>query len=110
LDELLADARTCLDAGADIFMLETEEVAGMVAVDDAEGDASDRRLHVVLKKIDAANVLFEVPILTNIHEVLSVTGRFVDAVDLNVNLGKVDPYLVSMVKQQQRRGIGVHQR
>lgn len=112
LDALLADARTCLDAGADVVVLETEEVAGMLdsgeSGDGAGEGAVDRRLRVVLEEIGAANVLFEVPISADMHEVLSVTGWFVESVGPDVNLGNVNPYLVSMVEQQ-RRGIGAHQ-
>jgi len=108
IEEVIEDMRVCLNAGADVVVLETEEVEGVFAVDETSSETSTERLDAIVDEVGAENILFEVPISADMHEVLSVTGWFIDAVGHEVNLGNVNPNLISMVEQQ-RRSIGAHQ-
>jgi phosphosulfolactate synthase len=109
LEEVREDLQVCLDAGADIVVLETEEVEEIFGDDGEITDGeSMRNLRSLLDEIGRENILFEVPISSDMHEVLEVTGWFIDNVGHEVNLGNVNPYLISMVEQQ-RRSIGAHQ-
>jgi len=108
IEDVLEDMQVCLDAGADIVVLETEEIEDIFAADEPSQGTLVNTLGTIVDEIGTQNILFEVPISTDMHEVLAVTGWFVDTVGHEVNLGNVNPYLVSMVEQQ-RRSIGAHQ-
>lgn len=106
---VIEEMEACLDAGADIVVYETEEVATLFAGESDDRERNPREtLRAITDSIGQENILFEVPISTDMHEVLEVSGWFIRNVGADVNLGNVNPYLVSMVEQQ-RRGIGAYQ-
>lgn len=108
--EAIEDMRACLDAGAEMVVYETEEVEGIFEDDSGVGtdESMLEQVEEIARAVGQENILFEVPISSDLHEMLEISGWFIKNLGPEVNLGNINPMMVSMVEQQ-RRGIGAHQ-
>ena len=101
---LADDAKACLDAGAEIILLEAAEIVG----DDA---ATARLIEEVADAVGLEKVLFELPgpWIAGVHlcDVRSVRNRLIERFGPNVNIGNVEPQDLMMLEAY-RRGIGVN--
>jgi phosphosulfolactate synthase len=101
---LADDSRACLDAGAEIILVEAAELVG--------GDAGTaREVEAVLAAVGLERVMFELPgpwiagvTAADIHR---MRRDLIDRYGIDVNLGNVSPpELVSL--EAYRRGLGVN--
>lgn len=110
-EEVITDMEMCLDAGADIVIYEMEEIEGIFTdeTESAESDSgSKEKLHRIIDEIGHENILFELPITGDFHEITEMSAWFMKHVGPDVNLGNINPMLVSLIAQQ-RHGLGPHQ-
>jgi len=98
-EEVREEIEIMLDAGADIIILEMEQLQQM----DIESDNGDI-MNAIVNDFGSDKLLFELPI-ASYYEVMETSWWYIDRVGPEVNLGNVNPQHV-MPLEQQRRGLG----
>jgi len=110
LEAVIEEMNSCLDAGADIVIYEMEEIEELFTGDTdkiSENESLDK-LHRIIDEIGQQNLMFELPITGDFHDVTGMSAWFIKNLGPGVNLGNVNPTQVSLIEQQ-RHGIGPHQ-
>jgi len=101
---LADDAKACLDAGAEIILLEAAEIVG-------DDQATACRIEEVVTAVSLERVMFELPgpWIAGVHlcDVRSLRNRLIARFGPEVNIGNVEPQDLMMLEAY-RRGIGVN--
>lgn len=88
-DEIIADVESCLEAGAELVLLEAKEIYhGEIRIDDIEA---------LLKRVPLEKIMFELPVkvLPDIHvDKRDICSFFIKTFGTDVNLGNVEWYEV----------------
>lgn len=98
------DAQRCLDAGAEVVLLEAAELV-------AEDEEVSRIVESVVQRVGLDNVMFELPgpWIDDVHEcdIHRIRRELIDRYGANVSLGNVAPAEV-LTLEAYRRGLGVN--
>lgn len=97
---MVDEAAVCLDAGAEVVIIDSEELE---ATFEESPDAFAAVVEAVADEVGQDNLLFELPVTADYYKAMKVSWTLIDALGPDVNIGNVNPNHLPLLEQQRRR-------